>query len=70
MFDSDSVTNIAHQLGYFETIGGVESFTTLAPRIAAVTVDEVNAAARAVLPSANRTIGWFDPLPVGEASAK
>ncbi|PYQ69383.1 MAG: insulinase family protein [Acidobacteria bacterium] len=70
VFDSDSVTNIAHQLGYFETIGGVESFTTLAPRIAAVTVDEVNAAARAVLPSANRTIGWFDPLPVGEESAK
>jgi zinc protease len=64
VFDTDSITNIAHQLGYFETIGGVNLFMTLSARIADVTVDEVNAAARAVLPAANRTIGWFDPLPV------
>ena len=37
MFESDSVTNIAHQLGYFETIASVDLFTSLPQRIAAVT---------------------------------
>ena len=49
VFDSDSVTNIAHQLGYFETIASVDLFTTAPARIAAVTLEEVAAAARAVL---------------------
>ena len=30
VFDSDSVTNIAHQLGYYETIASVDLFTTAA----------------------------------------
>ncbi len=64
VFDNDSITNIAHQLGYFETIAGVDVFTGLRPRIAAVALDEVGAAARAVLTAANRTIGWFDAQPV------
>ena len=41
VFDSDSVTNIAHQLGYFETIAGVDVFTAMPARIAAVSADEV-----------------------------
>ena len=65
VFDSDSVTNIAHQLGYFETIASVDVFTTAPARIAAVTLEEVATAARAVLAPSNRTIGWFEPLPVG-----
>jgi zinc protease len=64
VFDNDSVTNIAHQLGFFETIGGVALFTELPLRIAEVTVDRVNAAARATLTESNRTIGWFDPVSV------
>ena len=64
VFDSDSVTNIAHQLGYYETIADVDLFTTAPARIAAVTLEEVAAAARAVLAPSNRTIGVFDPLPV------
>jgi len=65
VFDSDSVTNIAHQLGYYDTIASVDLFTSAPARIAAVTLEEAATAARAVFPSANRTIGWFDPLPVG-----
>ena len=61
VFDNDSVTNIAHQLGYFETIGGVELFTTSPSRIAAVTIDQVADAARATLAPSNRTVGWFEP---------
>jgi zinc protease len=64
VFDGDSVTNIAHQLGYFETIANAALFLNAPAAIAAVTLDEVAAAARAVLTEANRTIGWFDPLPV------
>jgi zinc protease len=65
VFDSDSITNIAHQLGYFETIASVEVFTELAPRIESVTLDQVGEAARAVLMESNRTVGRFDPLPIG-----
>ena len=64
VFESDSVTNIAHQLGYFDTIASVDLFGTLPERIAAVTVDEVGAAARTMLGDANRTVGWFEPLPL------
>jgi zinc protease len=65
VFDSDSVTNIAHQLGYYETIASVDVFTTAPARIAAVTLEQVAAAARSVLAPSNRTVGWFVPLPVG-----
>ena len=64
VFENDSVTNIAHQIGYFETIAGADTFTNFRPRISAVTLDEVAAAARDVLTASNRTVGWFDPLPV------
>ena len=64
VFDSDSVTNIAHQLGYYETIASVDLFASAPARIAAVTLEQVAAAARTVLTPANRTIGWFVPLPV------
>jgi zinc protease len=70
VFDSDSVTNIAHQLGYYETIASVDVFTAAPRRIAAVTLEEVANAARAVLPASNRTIGWFEPLPVGSGNVK
>ncbi len=66
VFENDSVTNIAHQLGYFETIASVDLYTTLPPAIAAATVDDVVAAARRVLAASNRTIGWFEPLRVSE----
>jgi len=64
VFDNDSVTNIAHQLGYFETIGGVDLFTTTPEKIAAVTAEQVATAARATLTPSNRTVGWFDPVPI------
>ncbi|OFW11946.1 MAG: hypothetical protein A3F69_06190 [Acidobacteria bacterium RIFCSPLOWO2_12_FULL_66_10] len=59
VFDGDSVTNVAHQIGYFETIASVDVFTALPARIAAVSIADVHAAARALLVSSNRTVGWF-----------
>ncbi len=70
VFDSDSVTNIAHQLGYFETIASVDLFTTAPARIGGVTLNEVAAAARATLSPSNRTIGWFEPQPLGSGRSK
>ncbi|HMF97154.1 MAG TPA: pitrilysin family protein [Vicinamibacterales bacterium] len=64
VFDSDSVTNIAHQLGYFETIASVDTFVEAPSRIAAVTADQVGEAARRLLVPSNRTVGYFDPIPV------
>ena len=46
VFDNDSISNKAHQLGYFETIADVDVFLQMPPRIAAVTLDEVSRAAR------------------------
>jgi zinc protease len=69
VFDSDSVTNIAHQIGYFETIGGTEVFDRLPASLATVTIDQVADAAREMLATANRTLGWFEPA-VTAASTK
>ena len=64
VFDNDSITHMAHQLGYFETIGASDVLVELPSRITAVTLEDVAAAARAILAPANRTIGWFEPVPI------
>jgi len=68
VFENDSITNIGHQLGYFQTIGSWRLYPALRERIEAVTVAEVSAAASARLKPSNRTIGWFEPLPVPPSS--
>jgi zinc protease len=62
VFENDSVTNVAHQLGYFETIAGAEYFGEMPCRIAAVTAEQVWDVARRRLGPATRTAGWFRPL--------
>ena len=61
VFENDSMTNIAHQLGYFSTVTSLETFHDLPARIAAVTAGDVAQVAGTYLTAANRTIGWFDP---------
>jgi zinc protease len=61
VFENDSVTNIAHQLGYYATIASLDSFFSLGSRIAAVTEADVAAAARGRFARSQRTIGWFRP---------
>jgi zinc protease len=62
VFENDSVTNIAHQLGYFETVVGPDYFATLQQRIDEVTPEQVWQAARRRFGSTTRTVGWFKPL--------
>ncbi|MQA28910.1 MAG: insulinase family protein [Luteitalea sp.] len=64
VFDDDSVTNIAHQIGYFATVNSVDVLTSLPTQIAAATLEQVADAARALLAPSNRTVGWFKPVPV------
>ena len=69
VFESDSISNIAHQLGFFETIGSWRTCQAIPGLIEAVTLDDVASVARRRLHSTNRTIGWFEPLPPGETMA-
>ncbi|MEO6213100.1 MAG: hypothetical protein ABIP65_05675, partial [Vicinamibacterales bacterium] len=62
VFETDSVTNIAHQLGYFETVAGPGFFPELRRCIRTVTPTEVWEAARRRLDSTQRTVGEFVPL--------
>jgi len=62
VFDNESITDIAHQLGYFATIASVDSFLEAPAQIAAVTLEEVSKVARSVLTASNRTVGTFEPL--------
>lgn len=61
VFDGDSVTDVAHQLGYFATISRWQDWTTVFTRLADVTPESVHAAARRYLTADNRTIGVFEP---------
>jgi zinc protease len=61
VYDGDSVTDIAHQIGYFETISSWGAYHSLRARLDAVTVEQVQAAAAKYLTRSNRTIGWFEP---------
>ena len=61
VFENDSVTNIAHQIGYFETVAGPEYSASLLQRIEAVTPDQVCDVARRRLGPSTRTVGWFRP---------
>jgi zinc protease len=63
VFETDSVTNIAHQLGYFETVTGPGFFDALQARVARVSADEVSDVARRRLGASTRTVGWFQPPP-------
>ena len=61
VFENDSVTSVAHQLGYFETVAGPGYLEQIEWRIQAVTLEQIASAARRRLGAATRTVGWFRP---------
>jgi zinc protease len=70
VFEGDSISNIAHQLGYFETIASWRMVSSLRERIDAVTLQQVGEAAAKCFKTTNRTVGWFDPRsPADEGAA-
>lgn len=62
VFEIDSVTNLAHQLGYFETTVGDGFFATLRPSVEAVTEEQVADVAHRRLGRETRTVGWYQPV--------
>jgi len=61
VLENDSITNIAHQIGFFETVAGPGVLQALPGRIAAVTHGDVARVAARYLVSSNRTVGWLRP---------
>lgn len=62
VFETDSVTNAAHQLGFFETVAGAGYYARLRGCIDAVTLEQVWDVARRRLGRTTRTVGWFTPV--------
>ncbi|MGH9314781.1 MAG: M16 family metallopeptidase [Vicinamibacterales bacterium] len=62
VFENDSVTNMAHQLGYFQTVASLDVLGSIGAGIAGVTADQVADVARRRLAPAARTVGWFQPI--------
>lgn len=60
-FESEGVTQAAHQLGYFATIARHDLFDDLEDRVEAVTADEVRRVAASRWRPERRTVGWFRP---------
>jgi zinc protease len=61
VFEQDSVSNIGHQLGFFETIASWRYFPSIGSRIEAVTLDDVANVAATRLTASNRIVGRFEP---------
>ena len=68
VFENDSISNIAHQLGYFDTVGGWELYPAIGAGIEGVSLEDVARVAATRLAPSNRTIGWFVPLSPGEGA--
>jgi zinc protease len=62
VFENDSITNIAHQLGLFATIASWQLEATVSQRIDAVTLEEVSRVAADRLKPTSRTVGRFEPI--------
>jgi zinc protease len=62
VFENDSVTNIAHQLGYFTTVTGPGFLEEIDSRINAVTPAQVSDVARKRLGRSACTVGLFQPV--------
>ncbi len=62
-FDNESVTDMAHQLGFFETLGDHHLGSGMPDRVRAVTVDDVARLVRARAGETHRTVGLLLPAP-------
>jgi zinc protease len=62
VFEDDSVTNVAHQLGYYETVVGPGFYGRLQQCIDEVTADQVRDVARRRLQRTSLTVGSFHPI--------
>ncbi len=64
VFENDSVTNIAHQLGYYATIASLDAFFSLERSLENVTEADLVAAIDERFAASQRTVGLFRPLEI------
>jgi zinc protease len=62
VFENDSITNLAHQLGFFATIASWQLDSTVSQHIETVTLEEVGRIAADRLKPTSRTVGRFEPI--------
>ena len=70
VFDAGSVTDLAHQLGYFATIGRWQDWGEVNARLDAVTREQVDTVAARYLAADNRTLGIFEPTAGADGEAR
>ena len=61
VFENDSITNIGHQLGYFQTVANLDLYRDAPNRIVGVTQAQVEDVAKKYFRTDGRTVGWFRP---------
>jgi zinc protease len=61
VLENDSITNIGHQIGFFETVAGAGVLSAVPERIARVSAADVARVAAHRLATSNRTVGRFQP---------
>jgi zinc protease len=59
VFQSDSVTELAHQIGYFHTVRDVSFFEGFLDRVEEVSAEEVRSLAERLFRPAGRTVGIY-----------
>ncbi len=60
--DEDTVSKLAHQLGYFESIASHQFLNSLEDKIAQVSQDDLRRVALKYFSDRARTVGWFVPV--------
>ena len=60
-FDVETTEDAAHQLAFFEGMGGLDVLLGLDERLAAVTPQDILRLARTYLAPTQRTVGWYEP---------
>jgi len=61
VFENDSVTNLGHQLGFYETVATVEIYRHAPHAIAAVTKRRRRPGGAEISAIRSPTVGWFNP---------
>ncbi|MGE0593651.1 MAG: M16 family metallopeptidase [Vicinamibacterales bacterium] len=69
VFESDSVTSIGHQIGFFDSVGDWRAYPALRTSVEAVSFDDVLAVAAARLRPDACTVGVFQPVATDPAPA-
>lgn len=70
VFQSDSVTELAHQIGYYHTIHDVSFFEDFLDRIEDVTADRVRETAEKIFHRTNRVVGRYVPRRNGRGGGR